>query len=62
LRAIRDMFGQLPNTLEDAWVAVALHDERKARQMIDQAPPAHPFEMRRSECRGVPDARDHRRF
>jgi len=46
LRAIRDMFGQLPDTLEDAWVAVALHDERKAREVIDQVPPAHPFEMR----------------
>ena len=46
LRAIRDMFGQLPDTLEDVWVAVALHDERKARQVIDEVPPTNPFEMR----------------
>jgi len=46
LRAIRDMFGQLPDTLEDAWVAVALHDEKKAREVIDQVPPSHPFELR----------------
>jgi ERCC4-related helicase len=46
LHAIRDMFGQLPDTLEDVWVAVALHDEQKAREVIDQVPPAHPFEMR----------------
>jgi len=46
LRAIRDMFGQLPDTLEDVWVAVALHDEKKAREVIDQVPAAHPFELR----------------
>lgn len=46
LREIRDMFGQLPDILEDAWVAVALHDEKKAREVIDQAPKANPFELR----------------
>ncbi len=46
LRAIRDMFGQLPDTLEDVWIAVALHDEQKAREVIDQVPPANPFELR----------------
>ena len=46
LEAIRDMFGQLPDTLEDVWVAVALHDEEKARQVIDEVPPVHPFELR----------------
>ena len=46
LQAIRDMFGQLPDTLEDVWVAVALHDERKAHEVIDQVPATHPFELR----------------
>lgn len=46
LRAIRDMFGQLPDTLEDVWVATALRDERKALEVIDQMPAANPFELR----------------
>jgi len=46
LRAIHDMFGQLPDTLEDVWVAIALREEEKARQIIDAVPPRHPFEIR----------------
>jgi hypothetical protein len=46
LEAIRDMFGQLPDTLEDVWVALALKDEQKAREVIDRVPPSHPFELR----------------
>jgi len=45
LEAIRDMFGQLPDTLEDVWVALALKDEQKAREVIDRVPPSHPFEL-----------------
>jgi len=46
LQAIRDLFGQLPDTLEDVWVAVALHDLAKAHELIDQVPTTHPFELR----------------
>lgn len=46
LRAIRDLFGQLPDTLEDVWVAVALRDEAKAREVINQVPDVHPYVMR----------------
>jgi superfamily II DNA/RNA helicase len=46
LRSIRDMFGQLPDTLEDVWVNVALADVERAKQVIDAVPLAHPFEMR----------------
>ncbi len=46
LQAIRDLFGQLPDTLEDVWVDVALRDEQKARERIDQVPVAHPFALR----------------
>jgi len=46
LEAIRDLFGQLPDTLEDVWVEVALRDEEKAKQVIDAVPPTHPFEMK----------------
>ena len=46
LQAIRDLFGQLPDTLEDVWVLVAQRDEQRAREVIDQLPPSHPFELR----------------
>jgi hypothetical protein len=46
LQAIYGLFGQLPDTLEDAWVAVALQNEERARQIIDKVPESHPFEMR----------------
>jgi hypothetical protein len=46
LQAIRDLFGQLPDTLEDAWVAVAQRDEERARQIIAAVPAISPFEMK----------------
>lgn len=36
LEAIHDLFGQIPDTLEDVWVQVALNDEQSARQLIDR--------------------------
>jgi len=46
LVAISDLFGQLPDTLEDVWVPVALRDEERAQTVIDDVPKQHPFEMR----------------
>ncbi len=46
LQAIRDLFGQLPDTLEDVWVHVALRQEEQARHIIDEVPAAHPFEVK----------------
>ncbi|MGI8550545.1 MAG: phospholipase D-like domain-containing anti-phage protein [Dehalococcoidia bacterium] len=46
LQSIKDLFGQVPDTLGDVWVAVAQRDEQKAREIIDQLPPTHPFEMK----------------
>ena len=46
LASIKDLFGQLPDTLEDVWVAVAMRDEEKAWEIIDEVPKQHPFEMR----------------
>ena len=36
LAAIHEIFGQIPDTLEDVWVQVALNNEKEARQIIDQ--------------------------
>jgi hypothetical protein len=46
LQAIHDLFGQLPDTLEDVGVNVALRDEARAREIIDAVPASHPFELR----------------
>jgi superfamily II DNA or RNA helicase len=46
LASIHDLFGQLPDTLEDVWVAVALRDEERARTIIDAVPEQHPFALR----------------
>jgi SNF2 family DNA or RNA helicase len=37
LQQIHTLFGQIPDTLEDVWVHVALQDEATANQLIDQA-------------------------
>ncbi len=46
LKAVHNLFGQLPDTLEDVWVYVALRDEQKALEKIGEVPESHPFEMR----------------
>src|SRR5581483_3668337 len=46
LESIYSLFGQLPDTLEDAWVSVALHEEQRAREVIDAVPVSHPFAVR----------------
>lgn len=37
LQAIHNLFGQIPDTLEDVWVKLALADEGEARKLIDRA-------------------------
>lgn len=43
---IYGMFGQIPDTLEDVWIHVALRNEERARQIIDSMPIKHPFDLR----------------
>jgi hypothetical protein len=50
---IRNMFGQIPDTLEDVWVAAALRDEEEAKRVIDAVPKRHPFEMRYDRIENV---------
>lgn len=40
---IYDMFGQIPDTLEDVWIDVATNNERQAKERIDQIPHTNPF-------------------
>lgn len=43
---IFNMFGQIPDTLEDIWVQVAMDKIDDARRTIEAVPPRHPFEIR----------------
>lgn len=50
LEAIHDLFGQIPDTLEDVWVQVALNDEQSARQLIDRTTATrNPFDVKYSK-------------
>jgi hypothetical protein len=64
LQDIFNLFGQIPDVLEDVWVAVALGEKERARKIIDELPESHPFEIRYTNvakinwesCREVLDA------
>jgi len=53
LANIRNMFGQIPDTLEDVWVWAALREEEQAKQVIDEVPRRHPFEMKYDRIENV---------
>ena len=49
LEAIHGLFGQIPDTLEDVWVQVALNDEAAANQLIDRTTATrNPFDAKYS--------------
>ena len=50
LEAIHDLFGQIPDTLEDVWVQVAMNDEQAANQLIDRTTATrNPFDAKYSK-------------
>lgn len=50
LEAIHSLFGQIPDTLEDVWVQVALNDEQAANQLIDRTTATrNPFDAKYSK-------------
>jgi hypothetical protein len=50
LEAIHGLFGQIPDTLEDVWVKVALNDEKAASQLIDRTAATRiPFDAKSSK-------------
>lgn len=50
LEAIHGLFGQIPDTLEDVWVQVALNNEQAANQLIDRtAATRNPFDVKYSK-------------
>lgn len=40
------MFGQIPDTLEDVWIDIALNNEQKAIERIDAIPKQNPFSIK----------------
>lgn len=50
LEAIHDLFGQIPDTLEDVWVQVAMKNESAARNLINRATlTQNPFDAKYSK-------------
>jgi hypothetical protein len=50
LESIHELFGQIPDTLEDVWVQIALNSESEARQLIDRtAATRNPFDVKYSK-------------
>ncbi len=46
LKNIKDMFGQIPDTLEDVWIQVALNNIEEAKERIDRIPEQNPFAIK----------------
>lgn len=46
LKSIHDIFGQIPEVLEDVWIAMAQNDLKKAEEAINKTPKKNPFELK----------------
>lgn len=46
LKNIKDMFGQIPDTLEDVWIDVAMNNIEEAKERIDRIPQQNPFTVK----------------
>ena len=53
LQGIYNLFGQLPDVLEDVWIEVAMGEATRARQIIDAVPRQHPFDLRYQKIQHV---------
>jgi len=54
LEAIHQLFGQIPDVLEDVWVQVAQGKIEQAKQTINAVPQKHPFEFKYHQVKKVP--------
>ncbi|CCJ33436.1 phospholipase D-like domain-containing anti-phage protein [Caloramator australicus] len=53
LENIHNLFGQIPDVLEDVWVKVALNEIEEAKHIIDAVPKQHPFELRYNQVKRI---------
>ena len=49
LKHIHNLFGQIPDVLEDVWIDMALGEIARAQTLIDAVPDRHAFEIRYTE-------------
>ncbi len=56
LKSIHEIFGQIPEVLEDVWIALAQNDEKRAEEAINKVPKRHPFELKYEQ--NVPKTED----
>ena len=56
LQEIYSLFGQIPDVLEDVWVAIAQRDEERAELAINNLPLKNPFVLKYEEA--IPDCGD----
>lgn len=53
LEQIHQMFGQIPDVLEAAWIEVAIGNQERAKEIIDAVPQRHPFEMKYNKVENI---------
>ena len=53
LNDIHNLFGQIPDVLEDVWVNIAIGEKEEAKRIIDALPKEHPFEVRYTKVKKV---------
>lgn len=56
LQEIYSLFGQIPDVLEDVWIAIAQNDETRAELAINKLPQKNPFILKYEES--IPDCGD----
>lgn len=56
LQNIYTLFGQIPDVLEDVWIAIAMKDEERAELAISKLPQKNPFILKYEET--IPDCGD----
>lgn len=56
LQSIYSLFGQIPDVLEDVWIAIAQKDEARADLAISKLPQKNPFILKYEEA--IPDCGD----
>ena len=49
LKQITNLFGQIPDTLEDVWIEVSQHNIKEAEKKINEMPQKHPFALKYQE-------------
>jgi SNF2 family DNA or RNA helicase len=54
LQSIFNLFGQIPDVLEDVWIDVALGKIESAKQTINALPKQHPFEIKYDRIEKAP--------